>query len=460
MQPVNRLPPEILSRIAWFVNQFAIDSKFIIPLTHVCRYWRESIVSTPGNWTSISSKRVSLAKLSLERCQAASLELWLNMDEVRRNPGFTALIMPSTQNVEALGVHRFSTVGELVQALPDFPQSMPNLRSLSLSGPSYGLEDMSADPLGQSPIALTHLLLMYLPLYPSFRRLTTLTNLTLFTDRLGLHIDTLLDLLEANRALEHATFDVQFEQPAFRDSRRQVGIANHLRSLSMHFNHIAGYNAFISRVPLQKGAHLKINLRGQNAGLGEVLSGIPVTHLSNLQSPTSMEYRPDDRVIELLGPNGSFSFYGDPRQTAPFAEFPLFQLTNIKAFRLARPALGLVAPHATLTFPPLDFPGLETLAIEREIAVPQLLSALFANPSASPSLNTLAFLDCHLDGVCMEALTKFASDRKKTTSARLYRVVIVSSRQNLPNIAPIDALVECVPVVDVRVGKTLPADLF
>ena len=119
-------------------------------------------------------------------------------------------------------------------------------------------------------------------------------------------MDVLLDFLEANRALEHATVDVQFGRAAFQDSRRQVGIANHLQSLSIFFNDIAGNNAFISRIPLQKGARLKIRLRDRNAGLSEVLSGIPVTHLSNLQPPTSMVYHPDHRSIELLGPNGSF----------------------------------------------------------------------------------------------------------------------------------------------------------
>ena len=453
---MNRLPPEIISRIARFtIDEDAVDAKAMIPLTHICRYWRESIVSTPRNWTLISSGRVRLAELSLERCQAAPLELWLSMSQVEENPRFTALIAPYIQNTETLYAHSISTIGELTQALPDFLQSMPNLRSLSISSDlDTARQDVSTDPFGQLTLALTHLSLAYLPLYPSLRHLTTLTNLSLRAHRFDLHIDTLLDFLEANRVLENATLGVQ--PGAFRDSRRQVGIVNRLQSLSIHSTDAAWINAQISKIPLQKGARLEIYLRSKTEGLSDVLSGISVTHFSNQRLPTSIEYYPDRPSIGLLGPDGSFTFYGDPH----FAKFPLFQLTNVKAFRLVRRALGLWEAQTLLAFPPLALQALETLTIEHELAVPHLLSTLFADPSASPSLKTLAFLGCHLDEFCMEALTKFVSNRKNTSSAWLYRIVIVSSKQDLPSAASIDALEGHVPVFDVRVGNKLPADLF
>ena len=460
---MNRLPPETLSRIARFVGKGATDARPIIPLTHICRYWRGSIVSTPGNWTLISNEWIRLMELSLGRCQAAPLELQLSMAQVEEIPRFTALITPYMKNTESLIISNLSTIGRLVRALPNFPQSMPNLRILSLSiNPLVDrLEDVSADgPLRGPTPPLTHLSLSYVPLYPSLQHLTSLTNLTFCHHEFDLHIDTFLDFLEANRALEYADLGPVFTRPALWDSRRQVGIVNRLQSLTIFSANAAENNALISRIPLQKGARLKIILYDMLAGLSEVLSGISVTHFSNLQLPTSMEYRPDNGVIELLGPNGSFSFGGNPYHSAPFAEFPLFQLTNIKAFRLVRQALRPMDTQTHLTFPPLALRALETLAIEHEVAVLHLLSALLTDPSAFPSLKTLAFLDCHLDEAFMKALTKFASDRKNTTSAWLYRVVIVSSEQDLPGFASVNALGERVPVVDVRMGKKLPADLF
>jgi hypothetical protein len=171
-----------------------------------------------------------------------------------------------------------------------------------------------------------------------------------------------------------------------------------------------------------------------------------------------MEYCPDERSMRLLGPNGSFSFKRTFGLETPFTEFPLLPLSSIREFRIRRTQEPnhLLDP---IEFPPLSFPALETLTIEYEVTASNMLSAFFSDPSSSPSLKTLAFLDCFLDEGFMEALTRFASNRKNTTSARLHRVVIVNSKGNVPSLASIDALRTHVPVVDVRIGKELPVNL-
>ncbi|KAF9784626.1 hypothetical protein BJ322DRAFT_1109338 [Thelephora terrestris] len=79
LQPVNQLPPEILSRIAqcFLDNSFASNTVPIVKLTHVCRYWRESIASDPQNWTQISNLRKGLTALALKRAKAAPLQVTL-----------------------------------------------------------------------------------------------------------------------------------------------------------------------------------------------------------------------------------------------------------------------------------------------------------------------------------------------------------------------------------------------
>lgn len=59
----------------------------------------------------------------------------------------------------------------------------------------------------------------------------------------------------------------------------------------------------------------------------------------------------------------------------------------------------------------------------------------------------------------MKEPAQFAFDRKNTTSAWLDRVVIIHRGGILPNIASIRGLEEHAPVVDVRTGAELPADL-
>ena len=67
LQPVNKLPPEIISHIARDISgRFDLDARRMVPLTHACRYWRESIALAPENWSMIFSHSEPLAALSLE----------------------------------------------------------------------------------------------------------------------------------------------------------------------------------------------------------------------------------------------------------------------------------------------------------------------------------------------------------------------------------------------------------
>ena len=463
LQPVNRLLPETLSRIARFMDKDAIDTRSIIPLTHVCRYWRESIVSTPGNWTLVSSERIGLAELSLERCRAVPLELWLDMGQVRTNPGFSARVTPHVQNIGALRINCISTTEELAQTFLGFPQSMPNLRSFSLS-PGL-LHAATVDPFAESTPALTHLSLAYVPLYPSLQRLRTLTDLTLRNHRFDLNLDTFMDFLEGNHALERAVLDIWFTPASLERLRDRDTTTNPLRFLSISSAGAAGGSALISRIALRRGATLEVMLCGGGSGLSDILPVVSVAHRQSVQSITSMEYHSDARSVQLLGPDGTFSLTCGSSPEDPFAEFPLLHLTNVRAFHIVRRELALnlgdSPDHlARITFPPSSHPALEMLAIVREVHTPYLFSALFSEPSASPLLRTIAFTDCELDEGFMGALTRFAVDRKNTPSAPLHRVVIVNSKGNLPGVASIDALGGHVPVVDIRIGKKLPTDLI
>ena len=108
------------------------------------------------------------------------------------------------------------------------------------------------------------------------------------------------------------------------------------------------------------------------------------------------------------------------------------------------------------------FPALETLAIAILGGwpyMPYLLPTAFSDPSFPPRLRTLAFANCCISGgPFMEGLTRYASNRKNTTSVWLRRVVIVDSREHIPTEDSIKALEEHVSV-EVRLGKELPRDL-
>lgn len=279
--------------------------------------------------------------------------------------------------------------------------------------------------------------------------------------RFNLHLDALLDFLEGNGSLERALLQIEFSRPSLRNSLRSFPIENRLRRLSISSPCAADTDALISKIAVQKGAHLEVGLLHQNIESKDIHAVVSAAHLLNLDSPTSMEYCPDEggvRTILLLGPSGSFSLDRWPKKDPLFDEFPFLPLSGIRTFHLNHRMPHCQQPDPT-AFPASAIPTLETLVIERESAVSHVLSALFSNPSSSPSLNTLAFFDCGVDDGFMEELIRFSSHLKNTTSALLHRVVIVNSNGQLPRFALVEELKKHVPAVDVRIGKELPLDL-
>ena len=396
---------------------------------------------------------------TLERAKAAPLHVTL----VPKNDLASYRVPePYIQNISALRFTKLTTTEQLKQALPGFPQSTPNLRSLRLGLVRGTVWDQSADPFESLAPTLRCLELFHLTLYPSILRLKSLVVFVYISIRSDLHIDTLLDFLEENHSLKSVNLGIVFREDSLRHSRRRIPIKNQLRDLSIHcLGTIMDGQALISGIGLQKGGCLSIPCR-MGAKLNDILSGVSPTHLLNFRSSTLMEYKSYTRKIRLVGPNGELSLentyifsWGDP-----FVEFPQLSLTHIQEFRLVHrvPEDGDYTP-VPIVFDQSSFPALETLAVDCETSVSHLLSALFSNPSSPPSLKTLAFLNCDLDEDFMEKLTRYASDRRGTTSAWLHQVVIVNSDGILPSVSSIRKLEEHVPVVDVKVGTKLPKDL-
>ena len=388
------------------------------------------------------------------------LKLYLDMVIIEPRE-FSELVNPHIKNAESVYFFGFITTTEIAQTFPNFTQSMANLRSLTLDGPKV-IKQISSVDLPESLVpTLRYLEVVGVPLSSSFLRLRALTELVLYHSRPSLHLDTLLDFLEANRSLKRADLTIRptgLIRTSLFVPQLRGAIVNQLQRLSINYTCTMIGKALLSNIPLQRGAHLEI-ITDTSDGSDGVLFGVLAAQFPNLLSPISMEYQPHKKSIRLFGPNGSFSFQSSGRDRSLFGEFRLLPLTNIREFRLKYRRPEGMQNLDRVVFKPSVFPALETFAIDCEIQISQFLSALLSNPSFSPSLRTLAFLNCDFSGDSLEALTRFASGRTKTTSAWLRRVVIVDSKGNLPSIASIDALEKYVPIVNVGVGKELPTDL-
>jgi len=426
----------------------------IIPLTHVCRYWRESIVSTPENWTLISSTKLDLAASSLERSRAALLRLHLDVSPPPYD--FCDLLAPHVQRVRTVQVEEIKIIEDITERLPNFPLSMPNLRSLDLARTEYddvsGL-DSPLDPFRSFPTTLTSLCLYDIPLYPSFLKLRALRELRLHYYKIHPALDTLLNFVEDNCSLESVGLTINFHNPPSSSSRHRSATTNRLRHLSVSCLDATTARTLISNIPLRRGARLDLTFRDQDVDLNDILSGIPTTHFPNLPSSTSMWYRASPRAIQLIGPNGSFSYYHDFPPGIPFTEFSVLPLTNIRELRL-------VYDGPPITFDPSSFPVLETLTLKCITGMSRLFSTWLLDHSLFPSLKTIGFFECAITEDFMEELTRFASNHNNTVSARLRRVVIVHRDGVFPSAASIHRLERHVSIVDVWFGTNLPVDLM
>ena len=397
---------------------------------------------------------MSLMALTLERSKAAPLQLLLVMHHVENELKFRDLIAPYIQNIETLRFAGFGTIEDLAQTLPNFPQSTPNLRSLNLDSDSDRPGwDPSIDPFVSFPDTLTSLKLSDTPLYPSFLKLRTLTELSLYFCMVQSSLGPLLELLEENHLLESVEIDIGDDEFPTQISRPRVVVLNQLRHLSITIWNLMIARTLIASIPLRRGVHVEIFYRSfvEDLALNIILSDISMTHPSNL--PTFMEYKYSPPMIRLVGPNGSLSYkrdcfpsYSEEFSTPPFA--------NIRELHLAYGTYSSIVPS------PSCFPALEVLAIEWVRAdTSQIFSTLLPNPSSPPLLKTLVLLECDVDEEFMEELIRFASSRKRTASAWLQRVVITHWDEEFPGVGLIHGLREHVPIVDVRFDGPLLTDL-
>jgi hypothetical protein len=454
LRPINRLPPEIIPYIARRVLEGDdVDVRSIVPLTHVCQYWRNSIVSTPGNWSLISSNRRKLAELSLGRVKAVPLTIHLDLDRLKREPRVLSLLVPQLENIQHLLSSGFYTIEELTQPLSYSHESMPNLRSLVLTRSSQADWSRHTDPFDfPADSTLRELSLSSVPLFPSILSLRILTKFSLFDQHVKLHVDTLLSFLEENQSLEDVALAIEFAEHSLRCSQRQTLVGNTLQRLSISDCSAWTTGALVSSIPLQKGATLEIRHdKISGPALASVFSGVSATRLQYLSSPIVMEFRIPAEKVRLLGFDGSFSYEGCLIPVDSFGKLPLSVLASVRKL--------LIESHGLTKFCLSSFPSLEVLTIDGG-SNRSSFPLTPPDPTFPPLLKTLALLNCIFASNFVTEFLQFASNYKTIASASLHRVVIVnSSDEQLPGADFVERLKRHVPLVEVMVGRELPKNL-
>lgn len=106
-RPVNKLPPEILSRV--LENRSA--ERDLVAATHVCRYWRSSLLSNPTLWTCLRFLYdTDRTNTYLERSKSVPIDIHINL-RFRESSVAFELVAPHARRTRSLTIR--GTVGPI-----------------------------------------------------------------------------------------------------------------------------------------------------------------------------------------------------------------------------------------------------------------------------------------------------------------------------------------------------------
>ena len=197
LQPMNLIPPEMVSRIATYLIDEVEYYRPLLVATHISRYWRETILGCSLLWTSIDSRHPRLAIVCMERSNAAGLTVQLR-------PNLTLDFIYNLQlhmrRIKALDIKM--PPSDFKKLLPYLDPHSIKLESMTLDlNSTYPLPSVSFPPLLSLDMSgLKVLKVQNISLIPPFFRPTNLSKLSIVSSDGCL--SNLLDIIAANPHLE------------------------------------------------------------------------------------------------------------------------------------------------------------------------------------------------------------------------------------------------------------------
>ena len=435
------------------------DPRPTISLTHVCRYWRKAIASSPRNWASIDSGWKRLAPLCLERAGVVPLSVNIKVSAIKGDEIFLQALLPHVPKISHLSLTGYPSIEIVADALPNlFASPILNLTSLELeqtgrSAQSFPSDESPPPPVFQHVSKLKSLHLARIPLYPPLTSVRSLVELKLVGYTTPFLFGKFIGFLRLNSALELVVLDAQFtDVPAWVFPARVVSLA-HLRQLSFTCTQAIDAKALISSISFPRGVSLEVSSsRTQDDGDPRSFLPSPPTPIRRLLAPiTTIKCQVKPGVTQLYGNDSCFSFRCSGFGTYAYWELSTFSTTAVREFHVKTGSChDLSGPLARL-------PALETLVLVGVTTFPhRSLDFLAEEPIPCPSLKTIAFFDCDLGPTMIEELEGVVSRRKNSTAAWLHRVVIVCRFRGLPSRELIHRLRQFIPRVDARIDEELP----
>jgi len=209
---INRLPPEVLA----LIPSFLISYKDLVYTTHVCRYWRDTIIASPLLWSTLDNEKMcrGLVAACMDRCGDAPLDVFFS-SELHKNIPFLKKVVLRSSRIRKMHIP-YSYTYQIGQISDAFDAPLPLLREVE-----FDISHRSSPPQFRRPFlaGATNLVSLHVHVHtwPPDTLLhfnfPTLTKLTLFIHYSGTTtISELLELFRTSPLIEalriHAYADV------------------------------------------------------------------------------------------------------------------------------------------------------------------------------------------------------------------------------------------------------------
>ena len=451
LAPVNKLPPEILSRIPR-----SLLIRDLIPVTQVCRYWRTTLTSCGPLWSTINCKRGHEALTCLHRSKGSPIHVSVTKfpdDEV------LARLSPHIGRIRSLHIQTRWSVAQSVFAR--FTDPAPNLETLTIICRPY---TAAAGPVPSTLLTgnLPNLRSLTLQGFSSDLASFVLPNLTYFelsnvtSPPLSISLSNLLAFLERSPLLESVCVD--FHGECVRDSPTENVVSlKALKTLYISGSGLVGHgdNSLLARLELPKGVDVTVVLL-INGGPNPIAPAIP-------PHPDRLPFIMGVKCVhaEILPAHGrcTFRFSGENGKVKVIARWPIIH-----------PELDNLVMRSIQSLLPLSTEGVEEFYIQGyQAPEDSYLPALGAFESL-PNLRSVQMVHCD-NTVLLRALMHPTTPKLKTLKLYLdperaisgeglmelvkYRVSNGAKLEKLSILAPS----VIVPVVDVMALKPYVGDV-
>ena len=306
--PVNRTPPEVLSLIPDYWEDYEKDMN-LIRLTHVCRSWREIFVSRPSLWTDLDFWNTDKTRVYIERSKCVPLEIYLEPPYLE---GAFLLAIPHIHRLKALWVSGGST-DVLPVLVEHFSCPLPLLDELEIDFSDGGYFPTLPHQLFNGNISsLRKLTLMGVITPLPWRDLSSLTTFK-FRDvpEGGILLTQLLDFFESAPHLCYIRLYDSLPSSSNAPTERVVPLP-HLKDLNIKADQ--PHSILLNHLSIPVGASLRLKFRfgDEHSPISSYLPESPGS-LRNLSRITAVNlcFGPCQGYTRLNGPSGELYIFGD-----------------------------------------------------------------------------------------------------------------------------------------------------